>query len=239
MIDLMSKRIYNAVKKDDYHNFPELEPYKEVLETCFEHEDLYREDRGKSNWYVRSIIDLVTRYPADKVNKLDKEFLRKYIFNYLDSGIEHFRALLAPSKSFNDHALIYTRNFDYFLAVAGTLLSDNILTEWDSLDKVYDMYKNVWQQYRGFDHVAIRMASAYYYANQDKYDISVLEEFYHHHERCVDRIFCNLNNDLTEVEFPLKFFYSENINMVDDIYGYIKEGFDEIKENNKEKRIIR
>lgn len=235
MIDLMSKRIYNAVKKDDYHNFPELEPYKEVLETCFEHEDLYREDRGKSNWYVRSIIDLVTRYPADKVNKLDKEFLRKYIFNYLDSGIEHFRALLAPSKSFNDHALIYTRNFDYLLAVGEMLLRNNILTNWDGLDKLVVRYKKICQC-GGFEQVILRMASAYYYAHQDRYDISVLEEFYRRYEQCADRIVCNLN-DLIDIELAWRFFYSENINKINDIYSYIIESFNEIKEN-KVKRII-
>ena len=239
--NISDREAYDIYRGVEYNGalVADLEPYRRVLKQSIEGSYVYRdEDFKKSSDFMRNLINIVTSVPLKDLDTITEHYLARAFTSRFDNHLLYMRTLLTPKDALDSDVDGYV---GWFNMLFRTARMDKKYKErvpsCNNLDLVIDKipFKSDDSKYDHFGSIG----AACFYANQDKYDISVLEEFYHHHERCVDRIFCNLNNDLTEVEFPLKFFYSENINMVDDIYGYIKEGFDEIKENNKEKRIIR
>lgn len=226
-----AKDIYDCIRFNIIEShYPELIPHQGILRCVFGHDYLYRKvDPIHSADYINKMIDFIVS------NNITDESLPDSNFNspcYHDNYIlrmAHFKTMLAPSLYSKEDPVLYCDCFHNLFRHAKKMLVmmfkvSHINGFYDLVDNYINTFGEEEKEEREEDFLFF--ATGYYFANQDKYDINVLNEIYRDCRQYVEHL--TFNSDAVRERDDLRFLQDEELEKV---YRYIENVFENIKAN--------
>ena len=210
----------------------DLEPYRRVLKQSIEGSYVYRdEDFKKSSDFMRNLINIVTSVPLKDLDTITEHYLARAFTSRFDNHLLYMRTLLTPKDALDSDVDGYV---GWFNMLFRTARMDKKYKErvpsCNNLDLVIDKipFKSDDSKYDHFGSIG----AACFYANQDKYDISVLEEFYNNIDYYIEH--CEFNNATVRIlDKDEDFVKSISPELLTALYVYIAKCFDDIKNNTQ------
>ena len=210
----------------------DLEPYRRVLKQSIEGSYVYRdEDFKKSSDFMRNLINIVTSVPLKDLDTITEHYLARAFTSRFDNHLLYMRTLLTPKDALDSDVDGYV---GWFNMLFRTARMDKKYKErvpsCNNLDLVIDKipFKSDDSKYDHFGSIG----AACFYANQDKYDISVLEEFYNNIDYYIEH--CEFNNATVRILDKYEdFVNSIGPELLTALYVYIAKCFDDIKNNTQ------
>ena len=234
------EKIYTDVMDNKLHSYyEELLPYKDVLKKFFSALPLFSRhiDYDHSLLIVRNIINLIKDKSVEEVSLLNSEIIDACFSRDSHEIMYNLGALLNPEgasmilepyiKSFVElyiygigtDKLPSYKNFDAIMGYVHKLLEDRNNSEMN------------------FSHDINVIVSACFYANQDKYNLCVLNEFYQNISQFIDHVLLNLG-DIPILCFGMRSPYTpDKVYKISKIYEFVQDSFDDIKNRTCQKVI--
>lgn len=211
-------------------NHPELEPYQGILRSIFYDDYLYKKlDPIHSTEYVNEMIDFVTSHNITDDSLPDFSFSSCFYHDHYALRMAHFKTMLAPSLYSKEDPVLYCDCFHNLFRHAKKMLVmmfkvSHINGFYDLVDNYIKTFGEEEKEEREEDFLFF--ATGYYFANQDKYDINVLNEIYRDCRQYVEHL--TFNSDAVRERDDLRFLQDEELEKV---YRYIENVFENIKAN--------
>ncbi len=241
--------IYNCIMKQQKFmgNFEELERYRHVLYLIFNQIPVFTIliDGDTSARIVRLIIETIKKMNPNMVDNIDWYLLCCCKANSAWGFYENVEMIFDP-KTASKNIFNYLCNFEKLYTHQITYVGTERLSWFNRINKIMECTNSYSQVYDYYHHEDKRLiyvwsrlcmiATACFYANQDEFDLNVLDKFYLEAPQLVEHYMLNVGG---QEENLCNYFglHLDNKEILENMYNYVLDNFKRIKEEKEEKRI--
>ena len=226
--------IYKGIKDNNLsYCYRELEPYKKILRTIFSEVPLYRNiDSTPSEIFIIKMIDLVGKIPVEETKYLNERLLKGYRRYSIESVENYYKTLLNPKENTYD-MMAYLESFSYIFDCEISVKAAQVdLSKFRNLDSIM---QRAFANYHDWRYrLLVEVVTACYYANQDEFDISVLDKFYNNINLYLEHWEFNKCEDL-DGRLTLRnalFISKDSFKTVEMLYNYVLDCLSDIKNSS-------
>lgn len=207
-----AREIYKSVMNHNLAlDYPELEPYGGALATIFNVASLYKKtSNNKSTDLIVKVVDILQKVPIEKLNELDKSYLYPPSVYPLSPAVvymTYLETLFFPKQSSGKNLKNYLISFSsIFRHAAYDLCRGRELPPFNHIDSIMRIAQPFYMLHP-HQITIIEILLACYYANQDEFDISLIDMVLKDIDKYVERI--NFTFDKYEIQKVVNIEYEK------------------------------